>query len=89
MFEPIRNLIKLDEIFRYTLNLALRIYRSALMHYRSGELENFDRKYVTEWRERFLSVKRVEYKDGTYRIKPGKLSLVCDEPRTNIGLEST
>jgi hypothetical protein len=69
IFEPIRNMIKLDEIFRHTLNFALRIYRSTLTHYRPGEVENLDRKYLAEWRERFLSVKSVEYKDGTYRIK--------------------
>ena len=69
IFEPIRNMIKLDEIFRHTLNFALRIYRSTLTHYRPGEVENLDRKYLGEWRERFLSVKSVEYKDGTYRIK--------------------
>jgi uncharacterized protein DUF5677 len=69
IFEPIRNMIKLDEIFRLTLNFALRIYRSTLTHYRPGEVENLDRKYLAEWRERFLSVKSVEYKDGTYRIK--------------------
>jgi len=84
-FEPIRNLIKLDEIFRHTLNLALRIYRSTLTHYRPGELENFNRKYMTEWRERFLSVKSVEYKDGTYRIKPGKLSLLFDNGEDRAG----
>jgi hypothetical protein len=74
MFEPIRNMIKLDEIFRHTLNFAVRIYRSTLTHYRPGEVENFNRKYLAEWRERFLSVKSIEYKDGTYTIKTGKLT---------------
>jgi hypothetical protein len=73
MFEPIRNITELDQIFRNTLNFALWIYRAALTHYRPGEGENFNRKYITEWRQRFLSVKSVQYKDGTYTIKQDNL----------------
>jgi uncharacterized protein DUF5677 len=76
IFEPIRNLKELDKIFRNTLNFAIGIYKSMLTHYRPGEVENFNRKYLTEWRQRFLSVKSIEYKDGTYTIKTGKLSLL-------------
>jgi Family of unknown function (DUF5677) len=74
MFEPIRNLKELDVIFRNTLNFVLDIYRSMLTHYRPGEVENFNRKYLAEWRPRFLSVKKIEYKNGTYTIKNHKLA---------------
>jgi uncharacterized protein DUF5677 len=74
IFEPIRNITSLDLIFRHTLNFALRIYRSMLTHYRPGEVENFGKKYLTEWRQRFLSVKKVEYKGGTYTIKNDNLA---------------
>jgi hypothetical protein len=73
-FEPIRNLIRIDEIFRGALNFAVGIYRSALNHYRPAEVAVFDKKYCAEWRQRFLSVKKVEYKNGTYTISGQDLS---------------
>ena len=73
VYEPIRNLTEMDQIFRCALNLAVEIYRTTLHHYRYGELESYDRKYVNEWRNRFLSVKAVEYKHGTYTIKENNL----------------
>jgi hypothetical protein len=74
VYEPIRNLTEMDQILRCALTLAVAIYRTVLHHYRYGELENYDRKYVNEWRSRFLSVKAVEYKDGTYTIKENHLT---------------
>jgi len=74
VFEPIRNMSGIDEIFRCSLNLILDIYRKVLTHYRYGEIENFNRKYVAEWRARYLTVKSVEYKNGTYTIKSNDLS---------------
>jgi hypothetical protein len=73
VFEPIRNLTGIDEIFRSTITFALSIYRSVLRHYRPDEENNFNRKYITEWRDRFLSIKKVEYKDGKYLIKEENL----------------
>lgn len=69
VFESIRNLAEMHTIFRNAFNLAISIFRRVLSHYRPGEVENFDRKYISEWRERFWAVKHVEYKNGTYTFK--------------------
>jgi hypothetical protein len=74
IFEPIRNLRELDQIFRNAFTFAMEIYRSILTHYRPGEIERFNTKYINEWRNRFLSVKKIEYKDGKYTIKEDNLA---------------
>jgi hypothetical protein len=79
-FEPIRNLTRIDEVFRNAFNFAMGIYRSALTHYRPAELATFNKKYVNEWRQRFLSVKKVEYKNGTYTIQGQDLSKLTSHP---------
>jgi hypothetical protein len=73
VFEPIRNLTDIEEIFRFSTTFALGIYRLILDTYRPAEIEVFNRKYVREWRGRFLSVKKVEYKEGTYKISAQNL----------------
>ena len=79
-FEPIRNLTRIDEVFRHAFNFAMCIYRSALTHYRPAELEAFNKKYVNEWRQRFLLLKKVEYKNGTYTIQGQDLSKLTSQP---------
>ena len=65
VFEPIRYLEGIDVLLRMTLSFAIRTYRTILQHYRPEELTNFGRKYLTEWRERFWSIKGVNYKVET------------------------
>jgi hypothetical protein len=61
VFEPIRQLEGIRPFLTIVLSLAIRIYQSILKEYRAGELPNFSRKYVEEWRSRFLSIKDVKY----------------------------
>lgn len=74
IFEPIRNLTQLDEIFGHAFNFSIGLYRKVLTYYRPGEIQNFNRKYNDEWKERFFSVKKIEYKNGTYTITDNKLA---------------
>jgi hypothetical protein len=50
---PLRELQHLPRVVQLAATLALRAYRLILSEFRSGEEENFNRKYVSEWRERF------------------------------------
>jgi len=61
VFEPIRDLEKIDFILNVTISLAFRHYKEMLQRYRPQELENFRRKYKDEWRKPFRSVKSVKY----------------------------
>ena len=51
---PLRELQHLPRVVQLAATLALRVYQLILSEFRSGEEENFNRKYVNEWRERFL-----------------------------------
>ena len=73
VYKPIRNLMKLDQIFRNSLNFAFEIYQKMLKYYRLEEIENFKRKYISEWRNRFISIKKIEYKNGAYTISENKI----------------
>lgn len=68
VYEPIRNLTGLDEIFGSTFNLAFHMYRAVLNYYRFGEIENFNRKYEEQWRQRRFSIPTVQYDGATYTI---------------------
>jgi hypothetical protein len=61
VFEPIRHLEGIRSFLTIVLALAIGLYQSVLNEYRSGELPNFSRKYLEEWRSRFLSIKDVKY----------------------------
>lgn len=68
IFEPIRQLKELHNLFRFCTSVALASYKSILKHYRTGELENFARKYVKDWREAFLNVPSISYTSHTTLI---------------------
>lgn len=53
---PIRGLQGMDTLLTMTLSYAITLYRVLLKQYRAGEEENFARKYVEEWGERFRSI---------------------------------
>jgi|GEM_PF-1365596 len=64
VYDHIRTLDKLDQVFEMTFTLGVGIFRHCLKHYRPGELNNFNRKYKKEWRSAMQSVPKVT-KDGT------------------------
>jgi hypothetical protein len=61
VFEPIRQLEGIRTFLTIVLTFAFRIYQSILKEYRPGELSNFGRKYVEEWRSRFQNIKDIKY----------------------------
>lgn len=73
IFEPLRSIEGIDDVLQHTMNFAFQIYRSVLKHYRPEEIQNFNQKYMREWRTRFLTIKKVEYKDGKYVVTDREL----------------
>jgi Family of unknown function (DUF5677) len=63
-FKPIRNLEGIDLLLNFVVSIAIRAFQNTLRFYRPGELEAFSRKYVEDWRQPFLSVKKVNYNYG-------------------------
>ena len=68
VFENVRNLEGLDVNLSYTITLSLRTYREILNHYLPDEIENFKQKYNQEWRERYLSIKKIDISDDNIEI---------------------
>jgi len=50
---PLREPQNIPRVVQLAATLAFRVFRLLLCEFRSGEEENFDRKYMTEWRKRF------------------------------------
>jgi hypothetical protein len=61
VFEPIRYLESIDFVLNLAFSTSFRVYRQVLQFYRPGEVENFNRKYIEEWREAFTTIRRVSY----------------------------
>jgi hypothetical protein len=57
---PIREPQHIPKVVQLVATLALGIYPLILKEFRSGEEENFNRKYVREWRRRFLRNYQIE-----------------------------
>ena len=70
VFDHIRTLQSVDEIFRMTFNFAFKIYRTMLEKYRPGELDAFRRKYLEEWRARFRAIPKVTKDGSSFTISP-------------------
>ncbi len=68
-FEPIRKLEGADSVLQNIITIALKSYRSILKHYRYGEVGNFKRKYIQEWRDGYQNITHVSYieKDNKQR----------------------
>ena len=64
-FVPLRNLEGIKSLLQPVMTYCLAIYQAVLGYFRPGELQNFARKYATEWRQRFLSIKTVKYRVKT------------------------
>lgn len=50
---PLREPQNTPRVVQLAATLAFRVYRMILCEFRRGEEENFDRKYIQEWRQRF------------------------------------
>ncbi len=70
VFDHIRTLQSIDEVYRMTLTFAFRIYRSILERYRPGEIAAFGRKFLEEWRSSFKSIPKVLKEDDKFTITP-------------------
>jgi len=58
---PIRNLDGFSTKFSIVANVVLSAYKQVLATYRPGQLDEFDRKYFTLWRDAFLNAPQVTY----------------------------
>lgn len=62
-FTPIRYLEGIDTIVRFSMATMIRIYLDVLAHYRADESSNFGKKYLDDWRQEFMRIPSVTYKD--------------------------
>jgi hypothetical protein len=53
-------------LFLFTVSIALHTYMRVLKEYRDGE-PSFAKKYVEQWRDRFMNVPKVKYEDPVQR----------------------
>jgi hypothetical protein len=65
---PLREPQNIPRVVQLAATLAFRVFRLILSEFRSGEEENFDRKYVEEWRERFWKKYQIQLNPTTIRI---------------------
>jgi len=65
---PLREPQNIPRVVQLAATLALRAFRLILTEFRSGEEENFDRKYVEEWREQFWKKYQIQLNPKTIRI---------------------
>jgi hypothetical protein len=57
---PLRQPQHIPGVVRLAVSFALHVYRLVLQEYRPAEEENFNRKYVAQWRAEFLREYKVE-----------------------------
>ena len=69
-FEPIRSLDSIDEIFTWSFNFSIEIFRRIIKEYRSGEIDAFNRKYLEEWRASVTSVPVVKKTGNGFTVTP-------------------
>lgn len=62
-FTPIRYLAGIDTIVKFSMATMLKIYKDVLAHYRADESANFGKKYLDDWRQAFMGIPSVTYKD--------------------------
>jgi Family of unknown function (DUF5677) len=65
---PLREPQNIPRVVQLAATLAFRVFRLILSEFRSGEEQNFDRKYVEEWRERFWKKYQARLNPKTIRI---------------------
>jgi hypothetical protein len=62
-FTPIRYLAGIDNVVRFSMAMMFKIYMDVLKYYRPDETVNFGKKYNDDWRQEFIGIRGVEYKD--------------------------
>ena len=70
IFDHIRTLNALDQVFQMTFTYAMRVFRLSLARFRPGELDAFSRKYRQEWKAPARSIPRVVKSGSTFTITP-------------------
>ena len=60
-FEPIRWLEGVVDLASSIVSVCLATYTSVLKYYRRGELKDFGSKYLTDWRDSFINMQRINY----------------------------
>lgn len=70
VFDHIRTLRSIDQIYRMTFNYAVKIYRTVLERYRPGEMDAFKRKYINEWRQPFWEIPKVSKDGNRFSVGP-------------------
>jgi hypothetical protein len=61
-YVPIRHLENIELLFNFIMATTLNIFEKVLSYYRPAEIPNFLRKYTEEWKDRFKSIKKIQYK---------------------------
>lgn len=72
VFDHIRTLQSIDEVFQMTLSFAFGIFRTVLEKYRPDELNAFNRKYMEEWQKPFMSIPKITKDGSTFSITQPK-----------------
>jgi len=60
-FEPIRWLKEFPWVFRTALSAAFHTYKTILSRYRPGQMDEYRRRYLTDWRQPYFDVPIVKY----------------------------
>lgn len=63
--EPIRHLEGLKPILHFVLSVSFHTYRKILEHYRPGQIAEFNKRYIEDWRKVFLNIPEINYPDST------------------------
>lgn len=68
----LRGLLGLDELFQFVFMFSQIVFELILKHYRRDEFDGgaLARKYLNEWRDRRLSIPKVEEIEGEIRVTP-------------------
>jgi hypothetical protein len=60
-FHSLRELGDIGQVAQLLMGQAMRAYTSVLRRYRPHEVENFARKYATDWRRAYLTPVEIQY----------------------------
>jgi hypothetical protein len=60
VFEPIRQPEDIKQFLTLVVSLAIKTYSALLTKYRPGELTNFSKKYLAEWKPQIARIKDVK-----------------------------
>lgn len=63
IFEPLRSPENIDTLVNVVASLAFRLFRLIINKYSPNEMTTFTHNYVSEWRNRFLSIPKVVIKE--------------------------